>query len=240
MLKLSAPAWEDSLVILRGWLGKGRGHGHAKASSAAALQHLSLGKQVFSLPQLACFRTASAQPRGWLRAAATTTMASTLEGPLLSEGMTGAVARGERARSAGAGALLGGARAYAGGGGVEGGDGDASFSFHRVADDTLECLQDQFEALVEDEEVEGADVTCESGVLEIDLGQSGTYVINKQAPNEQLWLSSPISGPFRYDYSREVGAWVYSRDNHRLEDKLSDELSDILGTPVCINTEPLA
>mmetsp|Transcript_762 Transcript_762/g.2031 ORF Transcript_762/g.2031 Transcript_762/m.2031 type:complete len:239 (+) Transcript_762:1181-1897(+) len=227
-LRLTAPAWEDSLAtILRGWLGKG--HGHATACSAVAQQDPSLGKKVPSLPQLASFHTVSAQARGWPRAAAVTAT-TTLEGPLLREGRAGAGARDGRAPCA---APLP-ARAYASDGA------GGAFSFHRVADETLECLQDQFEALVEDEDVEGADVTCDSGVLEIDLGQSGTYVINKQAPNEQLWLSSPISGPFRYDYSREVGAWVYSRDNHRLEDKLSDELSDILGTPVCINTEPLA
>lgn len=28
----------------------------------------------------------------------------------------------------------------------------------------------------------------------------GTYVLNKQPPNKQIWLSSPISGPKRYDW----------------------------------------
>ena len=32
----------------------------------------------------------------------------------------------------------------------------------------------------------------QSGVLTLDLGQHGTYVINKQPPNKQIWLSSPI------------------------------------------------
>jgi hypothetical protein len=31
-----------------------------------------------------------------------------------------------------------------------------------------------------------------SGVLTLDLGQHGTYVINKQPPNKQIWLSSPL------------------------------------------------
>lgn len=30
-----------------------------------------------------------------------------------------------------------------------------------------------------------------SGVLTLDLGDKGTYVINKQPPNKQIWLSSP-------------------------------------------------
>ena len=28
----------------------------------------------------------------------------------------------------------------------------------------------------------------------------GTYVLNKQPPNKQIWLSSPVSGPKRYDW----------------------------------------
>ena len=31
-------------------------------------------------------------------------------------------------------------------------------------------------------------------------GGLGTYVINKQSPNRQIWLSSPVSGPKRYDF----------------------------------------
>ncbi len=34
----------------------------------------------------------------------------------------------------------------------------------------------------------------QSGVLTLRLGPRGTYVINKQPPNKQIWLSSP----FRY------------------------------------------
>jgi frataxin len=32
----------------------------------------------------------------------------------------------------------------------------------------------------------------QDGVLTIRLGDKGTYVINKQTPNRQLWFSSPI------------------------------------------------
>jgi frataxin len=60
-------------------------------------------------------------------------------------------------------------------------------------------------------------------------------VINKQPPNKQIWLSSPISGPKRYDYvvlsegqdSKEgtgAGAWVYLRDGSTLADLLQIEV----------------
>lgn len=32
---------------------------------------------------------------------------------------------------------------------------------------------------------------CQSGVLTLRLADKGTYVINKQPPNKQIWLSSP-------------------------------------------------
>ena len=31
----------------------------------------------------------------------------------------------------------------------------------------------------------------QSGVLTVKVGDHGTYVINKQTPNKQIWLSSP-------------------------------------------------
>ena len=38
------------------------------------------------------------------------------------------------------------------------------------------------------------------GVLTVNLGgEQGIYVINKQTPNRQIWLSSPLSGPKRLD-----------------------------------------
>lgn len=63
----------------------------------------------------------------------------------------------------------------------------------------------------------------------------GTYVINKQPPNKQIWLSSPISGPKRYDWvvSGEAqnqkegggqGKWVYLRDGSTLNEMLEKEV----------------
>lgn len=65
---------------------------------------------------------------------------------------------------------------------------------------------------------------------------AGTYVINKQANNKQIWLSSPTSGPKRFDWvlagegmhEKEGGGqgdWVYLRDGSSLTDLLQKELS---------------
>ncbi len=73
-------------------------------------------------------------------------------------------------------------------------------------------------------------------MLTIQLGQYGTYVINKQTPNRQIWLSSPVSGPKRYDYSN--GHWMYSHDKTCLDELLSKEFSNILNQSVTIVSLP--
>lgn len=64
------------------------------------------------------------------------------------------------------------------------------------------------------------------------LGNLGTYVLNKQAPNKQIWSSSPVSGPARYDW--DGGKWMYKRDGSELLHKLSEELTQLLETAVML------
>lgn len=62
----------------------------------------------------------------------------------------------------------------------------------------------------------------------------GTYVLNKQPPNKQIWLSSPRSGPKRYDWVVKddgggggkggKGRWLYLRDGSGLTELLRVEL----------------
>ncbi|KAL1958151.1 hypothetical protein VTO42DRAFT_5006 [Malbranchea cinnamomea] len=86
----------------------------------------------------------------------------------------------------------------------------------------------------------GSDIEAEysAGVLTINVPGVGTYVLNKQPPNRQIWLSSPISGPKRYDWvvlgdgqhekegTREYvgGQWIYLRDGSNLTTLLNEEL----------------
>lgn len=57
----------------------------------------------------------------------------------------------------------------------------------------------------------------------------GTYVINRQTPNKQIWLSSPVSGPKRYDLVlKDGGYWVYKHDGVPLHRLLQDEISKIV------------
>ncbi|KAL8736452.1 MAG: hypothetical protein Q9166_000244 [cf. Caloplaca sp. 2 TL-2023] len=123
--------------------------------------------------------------------------------------------------------------------------------FHRLADDYIDNLVAKLEELQE----ERRDVDCEysAGVLNLDFPPAGTYVFNKQPPNKQIWLSSPISGPKRYDYvvtssnlpetsdassggdgaarggagvggEEKKGEWVYLREGSTLSELLRKEL----------------
>lgn len=67
----------------------------------------------------------------------------------------------------------------------------------------------------------------QAGVLTIEIKEVGTYVINKQPPNKQIWLSSPVSGPKRFDWAKgggPFGEWVYARDDSTLTELLREEV----------------
>lgn len=101
--------------------------------------------------------------------------------------------------------------------------------YHQVADHTMESLVEKLEAYVEELDFDG-DVEYSQGVLTVRLGSRGTYVINKQTPNRQIWMSSPVSGPVRYNF--DGGRWVYSRDRHDLVSRLQQELPALCGKDI--------
>ena len=61
------------------------------------------------------------------------------------------------------------------------------------------------ELVESDARLADADVTLASGVLTASIPGHGTFVINKQTPNRQIWLSSPFSGPARFDFVSLLG-----------------------------------
>lgn len=118
-------------------------------------------------------------------------------------------------------------------------------TYHDVADDTLYSVQDAVEEYLEeyhdasaaekDEDI--PEVNYASGVLTMYLPPHGTWIMNKQTPNQQIWWSSPISGPRRYEYDEGRERWVYSRvgdegnasaDISEVADGEEDTLGEIL------------
>ncbi|KAF3481312.1 frataxin [Arthroderma uncinatum] len=94
----------------------------------------------------------------------------------------------------------------------------------------------------------GSEVEAEysAGVLNVTVPGVGTYVLNKQPPNKQIWLSSPISGPKRFDWVVQGdemaekegtrayigGQWIYLRDGSNLTDILNKELNLEMGEKI--------
>ncbi|XP_063906764.1 frataxin homolog, mitochondrial-like [Zophobas morio] len=104
-----------------------------------------------------------------------------------------------------------------------------ALTFEKACDETLESLTEYFEQIVEeDDSFKSGDVSYSDGVLTVNLGpRHGTYVINRQTPNRQIWLSSPISGPKRYDFVVKDNCWVYKHDGLSLHGLLQQEISKI-------------
>jgi len=107
---------------------------------------------------------------------------------------------------------------------------DAS-AFEELAAKTLESL---FEA-IDDAIGDDADVDFDNGILTVELEDGRTYVVNKHAPNLQIWLSSPISGAAHYAFDEATGAWLSTRGEKPLMEVLSTELSQIAGEPVSLS-----
>jgi frataxin len=138
--------------------------------------------------------------------------------------------------------------------------------YDEIADQYLNALIEKLEALQEEtEEVDVEYSVCASsyslpgdrigvfgnmlmsiylqaGVLTVTFPPNGTYVINKQPPNKQIWLSSPITGPKRYDYvvlsegqdAKEGtgrGEWVYLRDGSTLNALIHAEVGVDMDLP---------
>lgn len=113
--------------------------------------------------------------------------------------------------------------------------------FHERADKYLNELVERLEELQNEDPT--IDVEYSAGVLEV-TAKDNKFVLNKQPPNKQIWLSSPISGPKRYDWvvSQEginfkegggVGDWIYLRDGSSLTELLRKEL----GVDVSVDDE---
>ena len=122
--------------------------------------------------------------------------------------------------------------------------------YHRMIDHSLDTLTSQLEELMETQDIDALeekapqgseegewDVEYATGVINVRLGSYGTYVINKQPPTQQLWLSSPTSGPKRFEYDTEKGVWFTYRDGELFlfHELLSQELSAVFDTPLSLH-----
>ncbi|CAM9654178.1 unnamed protein product [Scytosiphon promiscuus] len=105
--------------------------------------------------------------------------------------------------------------------------------FHSVADEALEDIHDAVEEALEEGFPEDFDCNMSQGVLNIVVGDRGTWVLNKQSPNRQIWWSSPVSGPMRFEYHEDSSRWLNTRDGEtELQAILAMEMRDKCGVSI--------
>uniref|UniRef100_A0A3Q2I751 Frataxin, mitochondrial n=1 Tax=Equus caballus TaxID=9796 RepID=A0A3Q2I751_HORSE len=100
-------------------------------------------------------------------------------------------------------------------------------TYERLAEETLDSLVEFHEDLADKPyKFEDGDISFGSDILTVKLGGDlGTYVVNKQTPNKQIWLSPPSSIP-----SRTRKTQVRSGDGVALHELLATELTKALKT----------
>ncbi|MGE5548056.1 MAG: iron donor protein CyaY [Solirubrobacterales bacterium] len=96
--------------------------------------------------------------------------------------------------------------------------------FAALADQMLESIADAIDEKLGDE----IDVELQHGILTLTLEGGGQYVINKHAPNREIWLSSPVSGAAHFAFADD--GWVSTREpRHRLDAVLKAEMKAKFG-----------
>ncbi|KAH6795974.1 hypothetical protein C2S51_036960 [Perilla frutescens var. frutescens] len=104
--------------------------------------------------------------------------------------------------------------------------------YHKLANSTISELLEKLEEYGDSVDIDGYDVDYGNEVLTLKLGDLGTYVINKQSPNRQIWMSSPVSGPSRFDWDQNAEAWIYRRTKQNLIKVLETELEKLCEKPI--------
>ena len=99
--------------------------------------------------------------------------------------------------------------------------------FLSLANATRADMMERLDAAVGDV----MDIDLQDGVLTIEIDDGCQYVVNKQAPMQQIWVSSPVSGAGHFDYDRDREAWINSRSGAELINLLAEEISSAAGQP---------
>jgi CyaY protein len=86
--------------------------------------------------------------------------------------------------------------------------------FNELADAAFERIEQSIDA-------SGADIECSLNgpVLELEFAGGSQIVINRHAPNMEIWLAAK-SGGFHYAY--QDGRWFSKRDGSELFSKLGE------------------
>ncbi len=102
---------------------------------------------------------------------------------------------------------------------------------------TLENISDMMDNMIDSGELKTSpdqeiEVDISDGVLNLQVGSAGTFVVSRQTPSRQLWLSSPVSGPWHYTYDHVKKDWLCTKGKEGFFDRMDRELTQILGKSI--------
>lgn len=104
-------------------------------------------------------------------------------------------------------------------------------TFHAAADAVLQALAQAIDDALGDR----LDVDVQGGILTVEFDDGRQFVVNKHAPNREIWLSSPLSGAWHFACD-PAGTWPATRDPAvRLRRLLASELHTLTGTAVVLD-----
>jgi frataxin len=92
-----------------------------------------------------------------------------------------------------------------------------------MSDSAFETRADSLLAALEEALADQGDAELQGAVLNIET-DDGTWVVNKHAPTQQIWLSSPLSGARHFAYDAGSRQWKDTRGGADLLTLLSGEL----------------
>ena len=72
------------------------------------------------------------------------------------------------------------------------------------------------------------DLDFHDGILTIELDDGRVFLINRHLPNQEVWLSSPISSGSHYKFDEKLGKWLCIRTQNELESLLFQELESVI------------
>ena len=108
-------------------------------------------------------------------------------------------------------------------------------AINRVVDkitEKLDGINDDCSSELEDKEIDMEVEGGHDGVINVKISKAGkdyVFVISRQTPARELWLSSALSGPWHYRYDHVKDDWNCTREGEeKFWTKIQRELSQVL------------
>ena len=98
-------------------------------------------------------------------------------------------------------------------------------NFDSIAQKTILQISDKIESSDEGCLI---DIEYAEGILTLITNQ-GTYILNKNSPAQEIWLSSPLSGAHHFQCHNEK--WI-NKDNDDLYKLIYSEIEKIIGIKI--------